>query len=180
MDEELVAQARDCLTLTSICLRESRLSMHGDFEPLDPGELEVQLMVNLEKISIDPEAGEAESAADRSIRGDIAAGVRLLAKSEKPGTEASSPAANIQVELTATFRCEYACAAKHKVSDKAIFEFLSHNAKFNVWPYWREYVQATLARAQVPNITLPLMVIKPTKKKPEQSISTPELPALTK
>lgn len=146
--------------------------MHPNFEPLNPGELEVQLMINLENILIDPQTDISDGTVDRSIRGDIAAGVRLLGKANfaEAGAQPADP--DIQVELTATFRCEYSCANRHQVSDKAIREFLTHNAKFNVWPYWREFVQTNLGRAQVPNITLPLMVIKPTKRKPDTPIAS--------
>lgn len=35
--------------------------------------------------------------------------------------------------------------------------FASHNLTFNLWPYWREFVQSSMSRASWPQLTVPLL-----------------------
>lgn len=168
MNENLIIEARDRLQLRTIYLRASNFFMHSDFEPAAAGDHKIQLMITLDSMNI----GEFEAdtpppgaKAERSIRGEIAAGVRLMratSDSEAGNIEASSDVA--MVELTAKFRCEYVCDPFDTPSEAAVREYLLHNTKMNVWPYWREFLQSTFARAQLPQITLPLMVNKPMPK----------------
>jgi len=43
------------------------------------------------------------------------------------------------------------------VSDELAAAFGRLNGIYNVWPYWREYVQSASVRAGLPPVTLPLM-----------------------
>ena len=39
--------------------------------------------------------------------------------------------------------------------------FAQVNAVFNAWPYWRELVQASLARMSMPALTVPVFRVAP-------------------
>lgn len=168
MNESLVVEARDRLQLQTIYLRDSTFSMHPDFEPSAAGEHEVMLMIGLESMEIgdfDASSLPAGAKPERSIHGEIAAGIRLVGPNVPSPADGNEGAQGpILVELKAKFRCEYVCDPSDTPSETAIREYLMHNAKMNVWPYWREFLQSTFARAQLPQITLPLMVIKPMTK----------------
>jgi hypothetical protein len=61
------------------------------------------------------------------------------------------------VDLRAT--AELVCVKKadsDEVSDSDIAEFALVNAPFNAWAYWREFVQSSLTRLNLPAFPIPL------------------------
>ena len=71
-------------------------------------------------------------------------GVRLVEKqsTDTEEGEASEPKTIIQIE--AEFAAIY--FAMRKLREEEIMAFCQSNVCFNVWPYWREFVQATCCR----------------------------------
>lgn len=61
------------------------------------------------------------------------------------------------------FRLESAFEVKYSLTDTEGLEpanfdaFSRMNGVYNLWPYWREYVQSTLPRMGLPPLTLPVM-----------------------
>lgn len=165
MDKALIASAVDCLKIRLVALRESKLTLHQDFDPLAGGNWLIQHRIALKRI----ETGERNEPGDgqsiKYVRGYIESGVRLaehVDESSGAGDGATGKQLFIAAELVATFIADYECNEVGKMPTKeAVGEFLQHNAVFHVWPYWREYVQSTFARAQLPPITLPMLTVKP-------------------
>lgn len=62
--------------------------------------------------------------------------------------------------IRATFLAEYEMASEFKPSKLELKSFLTANATFNCWPYWREYVQSTVARMNLPPPTLPFFRVR--------------------
>jgi hypothetical protein len=60
----------------------------------------------------------------------------------------------------AKFLAEYEMAPGFKPSESELRAFLSANATFNCWPYWREYVHSTAARMNLPPLTLPFFRVR--------------------
>jgi hypothetical protein len=59
------------------------------------------------------------------------------------------------LEITATFSANY--FSENKVSEECIAEFAKENVGYNVWPFWREYAQATCNRMGLsPVLEIPL------------------------
>jgi hypothetical protein len=67
------------------------------------------------------------------------------------------------IESNVVFRIEASFDIKYSIADttgleKSHFEAFSRmNGVYNLWPYWREYVQNTLPRMGLPSLTLPVM-----------------------
>jgi hypothetical protein len=62
--------------------------------------------------------------------------------------------------IAATFIAEYQMAEGFNPSPKELNAFMKTNAVFNCWPYWREYVNATAARMNLPHLTLPFFRVR--------------------
>lgn len=60
------------------------------------------------------------------------------------------------VSITAAFELTYKHPSDLDVADDVLQEFAEVNAVFNAWPYWREFVQSTMGRMNLPVITIPV------------------------
>lgn len=63
---------------------------------------------------------------------------------------------DIRIRLIAKYASDYRVTKDGEIPQEALDEFALKNAGFHVWPYWREYIQSTLARMQLPPFTLPM------------------------
>ena len=86
----------------------------------------------------------------------------------------------MQAEIHGIYELSYRVPSKGNLSAEELDEFGRVNAVFNAWPYWREYVQASLARMSMPSFTIPVFRVqregaksksngKPRRKKPRTS-----------
>jgi len=57
--------------------------------------------------------------------------------------------------LKCTFRAHYVSESSAEVADDQLAAFGKATATFNVWPYWREFVQTMTSRMGLPPLTLP-------------------------
>jgi hypothetical protein len=61
-------------------------------------------------------------------------------------------------QVLATLRLVYALTESGaQLSDSDLTAFVHWNGVFNAWPYWREFLSSTLARAQLPQFVAPVM-----------------------
>ena len=65
-----------------------------------------------------------------------------------------------QAELRAKFGLSYGIPADEEFSSEELKAFADINAVFNAWPYWREWVQASLSRMGMPVLTVPVFRIR--------------------
>ena len=70
-------------------------------------------------------------------------------------------AEKLQAEIRATFELSYTIPDEESFSPEHLEAFAEGNAVFNAWPYWRELVQASLARMSLPPLTLPVFRVVP-------------------
>jgi hypothetical protein len=61
------------------------------------------------------------------------------------------------VQITGEFGLTYIIQKIDSFSDEIVTAFAKMNGIYNIWPYWREYVQSTVARLCFPPMTVPLM-----------------------
>ena len=61
------------------------------------------------------------------------------------------------LRVEADFFLEYSLDKAIPITDEAATAFGRMNGIFNVWPYWREYVQSTSMRTGLPPVKLSLM-----------------------
>ena len=64
-----------------------------------------------------------------------------------------------QAEIRGTFELLYRIPADEDFSSEELAAFAQINAVFNAWPYWREFVQTSLARMDMPVLTVPVFRI---------------------
>ena len=68
----------------------------------------------------------------------------------------------LQAEIRGTFELAYLILDDESFSSDELEGFGDVNAVFNAWPYWRELVQASLARMSMPPLTVPVFRVVPT------------------
>lgn len=66
---------------------------------------------------------------------------------------------NSILNIRAVFRLKYGLEDVKKVSKKDLAKFAEVNGVFNAWPYWREFVQGTIARMGLPHLTIPVLKV---------------------
>ncbi len=64
--------------------------------------------------------------------------------------------------IRATIFLSYRVSNLGAFSKESLDAFADTNGRFNAWPYWREFVQSTCARAHLPQLVIP--VFQPMKR----------------
>lgn len=62
---------------------------------------------------------------------------------------------DIALSIEATYNAVYEIPADHDANQDALDLFAHTNGTFNLWPYWREFVQTTSARMGLAGLTVP-------------------------
>ncbi|WP_387691029.1 hypothetical protein [Photorhabdus sp. RM71S] len=90
---------------------------------------------------------------------EYSVGIRLLKvdPSSNEGAE-SEDVTDVTVGIEAVFDATYLSEAK--LTSDELKAFSENNVAFNVWPYWREYVQSACNRMGIPQINIPLYKIR--------------------
>jgi len=75
------------------------------------------------------------------------------------------------VRIDCTWQMDYRLVGRYQPTAEAVKAFKDGNAVFNCWPYFREYVQNTITRMNLPPLTLPLLRLWPKtpKSKPPRA-----------
>lgn len=66
--------------------------------------------------------------------------------------------------IEATFLLAYRISTREGLTDDHYQEFANMNGIYNAWPYWREFVQNTIARMSLPPLTIPVFRLVGPKK----------------
>lgn len=69
------------------------------------------------------------------------------------------------ISIEASFVLAYTLTTTEGLTKKGYEEFANMNGTFNAWPYWREFVQATIARMGLPPLTIPVYRLAESAKK---------------
>jgi len=86
--------------------------------------------------------------------------IRFTFTAKEKGGRGKNPFVNI----TATILAEYQLAKGFVPPLEEQKAFLAANAVFNCWPYWREFVQSTAGRMNLPPLTLPFFRVRPQER----------------
>ena len=70
---------------------------------------------------------------------------------------AADPAHNDAVTVKCTLEASYSLAKNYSPETDVVHAFHSANAVFNSWPFFREYVQSTVLRMNMPAPPVPLL-----------------------
>ena len=85
--------------------------------------------------------------------------LKIVVSSSLKARRARSRKAEVEVE--ASFQLLYALPEELKPTQREIRAFADSNAMLNSWPYWREFVQNTVSRMNLPPLVLPLFRLSP-------------------
>ena len=76
--------------------------------------------------------------------------------SESQG-QSEAPIANLRATIELAYSHK---SGQQSITDEDLQEFANVNAPFNAWGYWREYVQSSLARLELPTARIPLFRVQ--------------------
>jgi len=65
------------------------------------------------------------------------------------------------VIIKATFLLMYRAVSLDDITEETVELFAKTNGIFNAWPYWREFVQNTTSRMNLPPLTIPVFRLFP-------------------
>lgn len=68
------------------------------------------------------------------------------------------------VSIKARFELKYSIPGDLVPTQEELGAFAEVNGVFNAWPYWREFIQSTISRMNLPPVILPLFRIGDDKK----------------
>lgn len=96
-------------------------------------------------------------------RGEMLPGnrLRVLVKYFVLGKTRQDEASSVLIRIASTFELLYSLRDVIKPTPGEINAFCKTNAMLNSWPYWREFVQNTIVRMNMPPLTLPLFRLTP-------------------
>jgi hypothetical protein len=151
-----LVQAQDALNIAKVNLASSVVKTSEDF---DPSGIE-GFYKNLQSYRSVINLSEYEPDKDSELwRYDYryATGFRILNDEDYANEEEDdeiTPLLVIEAEFIAVY------FSKRKLQNEEIEAFAEDNVGYNVWPYWREYVQSTSSRLGVSRqLSVPLYTI---------------------
>jgi hypothetical protein len=126
------------------------------------------------------EAGEVElfyehsARAPQGIRGGV---FYVLASLEVRISSARVEGKKMPLHLKVEYELKYRVPKDFKASKAEVSSFAKMNGIYNAWPYFREYVQTTTQRMNLPPVVLPVYRIPQTPKSPATSSTSPAQPS---
>lgn len=123
----------------------------------------------------------------------VSHGARIVGEQSQDGTfvvvagvetrvsPSDDPKAVPYVQVKVSFEVSYRLPDGFSATRQELEEFARVNAVFNVWPYFREFIQSTTARMGLPPIVLPLYrVPKTTQTEAAKAQPTGASPTVTR
>ena len=145
----LLQEAQKLLKIKTVFLQNSLIELNDD---IDMSEL-VDTSIAVQSFKGVPKVREMGFEDDERSWWEysfyFSAGIRLVDE-ELEQSEDITPL----VEIKGTFCAKY--ESQEKLSKDHIDAFSEKNVGFNVWPYWREYVQSSCMRLNIEPIEVPL------------------------
>jgi hypothetical protein len=135
--------------IESVRLLKSRVASRSLFEPLR-GTIALTLKHNARQAP----------APKGLLRLEISFHIRGAEESGSPAADYGKVRAPL-VLIECTWEVDYRLAEGYEPPSEAVKAFKDGNAVFNCWPYFREYVQNTVTRMNLPPLTVPLLRLMP-------------------
>jgi hypothetical protein len=95
-------------------------------------------------------------------------GLRVLLTHVLVARRGPSPRSERALRIEGTFELLYSLPSNFRPKPEELGAFSRTNAMFNSWPYWREFVQSTVARMCLPPLTIPLFRVAPLQREPRR------------
>ncbi|WP_305457925.1 hypothetical protein [Photobacterium leiognathi] len=145
----LLQEVQKLLKIKTVYLQNSFIELAEDVDMNDLGDtsISVQSFKGVSKIR---EAGfEDDDQTWWEYHFHFAAGIRLVDDQIEQDEDVTP-----LVEIKGTFSAKY--ESPERLTQEQIEAFSEKNVGFNVWPYWREYVQSSCMRLNIEPIEVPL------------------------
>lgn len=131
---EGVKRLFDSVGISAVTLTESRAELRGELK----GPLTLAL----------GRRASGERSPDRTK-------LQVRLRFSLEGKESEQEGSQATLSITGTFEATYDVPPELEASQEAIEFFAYANGTFNLWPYWREFVQSTSLRMGIPGLTIP-------------------------
>lgn len=166
----LIKDAAKKLNIQHVYLSSSNFAFHNNFDPLLPNQLLTgQYTIGTVAIELTTVTDTEAKSTQDFLRCYVQAAMRYLlgepTEDELKNEELIK--SKVASEISATYCILYAINPEVKLSEDEKAEFGKSNAPYHAWTYWREYVQNTCNRMNLPVSTVPMLIIEPTPKKEE-------------
>jgi hypothetical protein len=165
MDEELLKKAADALKIRGVFLRSSNIQCRKDFFPPFTTDDDLSLLPQyrvrstIESHIITP-TNQKNSECIKTAVFLFETGIRLVDNTSLDSGDSEEGAQDdkVYVEIDTEFCAHYEIDSNLEDSElhPALEEFGRYNIGYHVWPYWREYVQSTCTRLNIPPIPVPM------------------------
>ncbi|MCC5855147.1 MAG: hypothetical protein JJU10_05600 [Idiomarina sp.] len=174
MNQEKIDVAVANLSIDQVLLKQSKLTISDDFIPrYDKTKFDISFKRQLKRYAIGT-FKEVLEGNKNFIIFTYACGIRLTKKNDIDAEEVSedttsssdeqnTQSSNVYLQLESEFSCYY-WLKDHDIDEDCVNEFGTHNVPYHVWPYWREHVQSTLAKAGIENVSMPFYSLAAKKK----------------
>ena len=150
MNQELLSQAQKALSIEKVLLLNLNIKTNINYDPgLDVEPVGVQFRAGpmSERKIIDLETDNGKLRVSRFY---FECGVRLVSNEHAESLTDD----DIKFEIVANFAADYVITAE--CDPECLAEFGRVNVGYHVWPYWRELVQSSCAKAGISNIPIPM------------------------
>lgn len=148
-------------------MQNEKQNIPAGFDVSDRVELiDVRIIKSMFEMTPEVNQGKKNVATDRKVNLQVDKEKELLIvvidfdlKASVEGV--SSPVITIAV----SFLLAYRLRNFNELTDESYRSFAELNAVFNIWPYWREFVQNVTVRMGLPPLTMPVFrITKPSEK----------------
>lgn len=146
MNQEKFAEICKKLEIKGIHLANHEGRVRDDFAP---GEPESEGVTQ----SFSAVTGVSKSEQTNEYIFKFSAGVRLVEKEHQEDSIKENTNDYTLLEVKADFYAVYSFS--QELNEEELQLFAEHNVVYNVWPYWREYVQNTCFRMNIPPFQIP-------------------------
>jgi hypothetical protein len=102
---------------------------------------------------------------------------RFKSKFAFTAIDSSNPAAEA-IKISCEFEASYELNDGYKPSSGEVEAFQTGNAVVNCWPFFREFVQSTVVRMDLPAPPIPFLILAPSRNTPRAVASEPKARAV--
>ena len=152
--DNLLKSAIENLAIYTVSLRNARTDVSDGYNSLiiNMEQKKSQSFKTVVKIEAIEMAKDSTETPKRYYSFHYEVGSRLVSPATEDGEDAQKEPDAI---LTIEARFEAIYRAKKELSKEQLEAFAANNVGYNVWPYWREYLQSTCSRIGVTPIKVP-------------------------
>ncbi|MCL6271224.1 protein-export chaperone SecB [Sansalvadorimonas sp. 2012CJ34-2] len=151
MNKELLKEAADHLSLFTINLESEKVQTAKDVCPEFQQYAELAIQMRNDPVSAGTLAVLSEQGEQEVLVYKHAMAMRVV--NEHEADEDGQP--QILLEIQTTYRVSYSIK-DGLPSQEAMAEFALHNVPHHIWPFWREQVNATVLKAGLPSVVIPM------------------------